>query len=70
MCKEVLGAKLSLVGHDMTGNILGTFLKGDFDSIGLFQTLFDQVVWHTIGTQRRPASVPVKLEHILHLDKI
>ncbi len=54
----------------MTGNLLGSFLKGDLDSIGLFQTLFDLLVWHAIGTQRCPASIPVKLGRILRFDKI
>ncbi len=54
----------------MTGNLLGSFLEGDLDSIGFFQTLFDQFVWHAIGTQQRPSSIPVKLGRILHLDKI
>jgi hypothetical protein len=54
----------------MTGNLLGSFLEGDLDSIGLFQTVFNQVVWCAIGTQRRPGSAPVKLGHVLHLDKI
>jgi hypothetical protein len=54
----------------MTGNLLDSFLEGDLDSIGLFLTLLDQIVWHAIGTQRRQASKPVKLGHILRLDKI
>jgi hypothetical protein len=54
----------------MTGNLLGSFFKEDLDLIGLFQTLFDQVVWRAIGTQRHPASIPVKLGRILCLDKI
>ncbi len=41
VCKEVLSTKSSLVGRDMTSNLLGSFLKGDLDSIGLFQSLFD-----------------------------
>jgi hypothetical protein len=41
VCEEVLRTKSSLVRHDMTGNLLGSFLEGDLDSIGLFQTLFD-----------------------------
>ncbi len=45
----------------MTGNLLGSFLEGDLDSIGLFETFFDQLVWHAIGTQTRPASTPIKL---------
>jgi hypothetical protein len=57
-------------GHDMTGNLLGFFLKGDLNLIGLFQTLFDSVVWHAIDTQRCPVSTPDKLGHILRLDKI
>jgi hypothetical protein len=68
--KEVLGAKLSLVGRNMTHNLHGSFFEGDLDSSGLFQTLFAEVVWHAIGTQRCPASIPVKLECTLHLDKI
>jgi hypothetical protein len=54
----------------MTGNLLGSFLERDLDLIGLFQTLFDQFVWHAIGTQRRPSSIPVELGRILPLDKI
>ncbi len=54
----------------MTGNLLGSLLEGDLDLIGLFQTLFDEFVWHAIGTQRHPSSIPVKLGHILRLDKI
>jgi hypothetical protein len=54
----------------MTGNLLGSFLERDLDSIGLFQTLFDQFVWHAIGTQQRPSSIPVELGRILRLDKI
>jgi hypothetical protein len=38
---EVLSAESSLVGCNMTSNLLGSLLKGDLDSIGLFQTLFD-----------------------------
>jgi hypothetical protein len=35
-----------MVGHDMTGNLLGSqvlgvLLEGDFNSIGLLQTLLD-----------------------------
>ncbi len=54
----------------MTGNLLGSFLERDLDSIGLFQTLFDQFVWHAIGTQRCPSSIPVKLGRVLCLNKI
>ncbi len=54
----------------MTGNLLGSFLERDLDSIGLFQTLFDQFVWHAIGTQRCPLSIPVELGRILRLDEI
>jgi hypothetical protein len=36
----------------------------------LFQTHFNQFVWHAIGTQRRPSSIPVKLGRILRLDEI
>jgi hypothetical protein len=54
----------------MTGNLLGSLLKGDLDLIGLFQTLLDQFVWHAIGTQRHPSSVPVELGRVLHLDEI
>jgi hypothetical protein len=54
----------------MTGYLLGSFLKRDLDSIELFQTLFDQFVWHAIGTQQRPLSIPVKLRRILCLDEI
>jgi hypothetical protein len=54
----------------MTGNLLGSFLERDLDLIGLFQTLFDQFVWHAIGTQGRPLSIPVELGRILRLDKI
>jgi hypothetical protein len=54
----------------MTGNLLGSLLEGDLDSIGLFQTLLDQFVWHAIGTQQRPSSVPVELRRVLRLDKI
>jgi hypothetical protein len=32
---------LSLVRRNMTINLLGSFLEGDLDLIGLFQTLFD-----------------------------
>ncbi len=70
MHEEVLSAKSSLVGCYMTCNLLGSFLKENFDMIRLFQTLFDQVVWRVIGTKRRPASIPFKLGRILHLDKI
>jgi hypothetical protein len=54
----------------MTGNLLGSLLKGDFDLIGLFQTLLDQFVWHAIGTQRCPSSVPVELGPVLCLEEI
>ncbi len=54
----------------MTGNLLGSLLEGDLDSIRLFQTLLDQFVWHAIGTQQRPSSVPVELGRVLCLDKI
>jgi hypothetical protein len=39
--EEVRHAKSSLVRHDMTGNLLGSFLEEDLDLIGLFQTHFD-----------------------------
>ncbi len=73
--EEVLRAKSSLVKRDVTGNLLGSWvlgvlLEGDFNSIGLLQTLLDKLVWCAIGTQGRPASIPVKLGHILRLDKI
>jgi hypothetical protein len=61
---------LSLVGRNMTGNLLGSLLEGDLDSIGLFQTLLDQFVWHAIGTQQRPSSVPVELGRVLRLGEI
>ncbi len=48
----------------------GSFLEGDLDLIGLFQTLFDSFVWHAISNQRRPLSIPVELGHILCLEKI
>ncbi len=54
----------------MTGNLLGSLLKGDLDLIGLFLTLLDQFVWHAISTQRRLLSVPVKLGRVLCIDKI
>ncbi len=54
----------------MTSNLLGSLLKGDLDSIGLFQTLINQFVWHAIGTQRRLSSVPVELGRVLRLDEI
>jgi hypothetical protein len=54
----------------MTGNLLGSLLEGDLDSIGLFQTLLDQFVWHAIGTQQRPSSVPVEPGRVLRLDEI
>jgi hypothetical protein len=42
-------------------DFLGSYLEGNFDAIRLFQAIFDQIVWHAISIQRRPASVPVKL---------
>ncbi len=54
----------------MTSNLLGSLLEGDLDSVGLFQTLLDQFVWHAISTQRHPSSVSVELGRILRLDKI
>ncbi len=54
----------------MTCNLLSSFLKGNLDTIGLFQAIFDQIVWHAIGTQRHPASIPVELGGILRLDQI
>jgi hypothetical protein len=54
----------------MTGNLLGSFLERDLDSIGLFQTLFDQFVWHAIGTQQRLSSILVELGRILCLEEI
>jgi hypothetical protein len=54
----------------MTSNLFGSFLERDLDSIGLFQTLFDQFVWHAIGTQQRPLCIPVELGRILRLDEI
>ncbi len=59
----------------MSGNLLGiqvfgVLLEGDLDLIRLFQTLLDLLVWRAIGTQRCPASITVKLEHILCLSKI
>ncbi len=67
---EVLSAKSSLVGHNMTCNLLHSFLERDLDSIRLFQAFFNQIVWRTIGTQRHPMSIPVELGRILCLDKI
>jgi hypothetical protein len=54
----------------MTGNLLGSFLERDLDSIRLFQTLFDEFVWHAIGTQQRSLSIPVELGRILRLEEI
>jgi hypothetical protein len=54
----------------MTGNLLGSLLEVDLYSIGLFQTLLDQFVWHAIVTQRRPSSVSVELGCVLCLDEI
>ncbi len=68
--REVLSAKSSLVGHNVTCNLLSSFLEGYLDMIGLFQAFFDYIVWHAIGTQRCPASIPVKLGRVLCLDKI
>ncbi len=53
----------------MTGNLL-LLLEGDLDLIKLFQTLLDQFVWHAIGTQRCPSSIPAELGCVLRLDKI
>ncbi len=46
---------MSLVGRNMTGNLLRiqvfrVLLKQDLDSIRLPQTLLNQLVWHAIGT--------------------
>jgi hypothetical protein len=54
----------------MACNLLSSFLEDNYDAIWLFQAFFDQIVWHAIGTQRRPSNIPVKLGHILQLDKI
>jgi hypothetical protein len=67
---EVLSTKLSLVGRDVTCNLLSSFLEGNLDTIKLFQAFFDQIVWHAISIQRHPASIPVELGPILHLDQI
>ncbi len=56
VCKEVLSAKSSLVKCNVACNLLGSFLEGNLDTIGLFQTLFNQIVWCAIGTQRHPKS--------------
>jgi hypothetical protein len=56
----LLSAKLSLVGCDVTCNLLSSFLEGNFDTIRLFEA--------SIGIQRCPASIPVKLGYILRLD--
>jgi hypothetical protein len=70
VCKEVLSAKLSQVGGAMAYNLLSSFLVGDLGLTRLFQTFFNQIVWHAISTQRCPVSIPVKLGSILGLDKI
>jgi hypothetical protein len=54
----------------MTCDLLSSFLEENLDLIRLFQAFFDQIVWHTIVTQRCPASVPVELGRILYLDQI
>ncbi len=59
-----------MVRRDVTCNLLSSFLERDLDMIGLFQAFFDQIVWHAIGTQRHPASIPVELGRILCLDQI
>ncbi len=41
----------------MTCNLLSSFLKGNLDTIELFQAFFDQIVWHAVGTQRRPGAL-------------
>jgi hypothetical protein len=69
-CEEVLSTKLSLVRCDMICNFLSSFLEGNLITIGPFQAFFDQIVWHAIGTQRRPASVSVKLGCVLCLNQI
>jgi hypothetical protein len=53
----------------MTCNLLSSFLGGDLDSTGLFQTLFGQIVWYAIGTQRHSVSIPLKMGHVLRLDR-
>jgi hypothetical protein len=67
---KVLRSKSCLVRRDVSRDFLGSFLEEDLDSIRVFQAFFDQLVWHAIGTQRSPASVPVKLGCLLSLDKI
>ncbi len=69
-CKEVLSSKLCLVRCDVSGNLFSSFLEGSLDTIKLFQAFFNQIVWYAISTQRRPASIPVELGCILHLDQI
>ncbi len=54
----------------MSCDVLISFLKGNLDAIRLLQAFFDQIVWHAIGTQRHPASVPVKLGCVLCLNQI
>ncbi len=61
---------MCLVRRNVSCDIFGFFLKEDLDSIRLFHAFFDQLVWHAIGTQRSPASVPVELGCLLSLDKI
>ena len=68
--EKVLRSKSCLVGRNVSCNILYSFLEGDFDTVRLFHAFFDQLVWHAIGTQRSPVSVPVKLGCLLIHDEI
>jgi hypothetical protein len=56
-CEELLRSKLSLVRHNVSCDILGSFLERDLDSIRLCQAFFNQLVWCAIGIQRSPARV-------------
>jgi hypothetical protein len=48
-------------------NILWSFFKGIFDSMGLLQVLFNQLIWYAIGAKRSPASTPGRLVCCLSL---
>ncbi len=51
-------------------NILWSFFKGNFDSMGLLQVLFDNLIWYAIGAKRSPASIPGRLVCCLSFCKI
>ncbi len=56
--EEENGAKMSLIAHYISGQLLTIRGEGNLDMIGLFQAIFNCSIWKPIHAQRGPLVVP------------